>query len=257
MQGVPRQCLWARPILLYAKKSDALIWNPAGLKCLGQGQVQVSYAKSFDEEVNYFLGSTFPLTKDINWAFAYILSEVSGIILTDASENVLNQNAAFRNQALFLGSNYNFSEDLSFGASLAYIHKGFDNKLNDGFSLNIGTKYDFIPELSSAVTLKNINYPMVGPDRIRPSLVLGFDLKPFNHFLRFPIDIEMAEKRNSEINLGIEFSPLYLFSLRAGLENLKELNLGMRLNLGDWMLDYAYSDQELGLLHRITFTIDL
>lgn len=237
-------------------QTDALLWNPAGLVQGNQHELQMTYSNDWNEVRNGFIGGKWPINSTWSYAVAYVFSDTDGIILRDEDAKLIDSSASFKSQAALLGIGTMLSPDLRIGSTVKYIRKDFMSESNQGVSIDLGGKYDLFPFLTLAGSAKDINSPMIGPDKISPSFTTGIDIKLLANTLHLLTDCVMTRSRAPDLNTGIEWTPLSFVSIRGGYPlTLKTMHAGLSIDLSGIILDYAYYEHAIENSHRMTITL--
>lgn len=236
-------------------RADSLLWNPAGLASSFKQEIQLTYSQDFNMVQNGFISGKMPLfSSHMMMGIGYIFSNVNDITGMNEDGNFTN-NFSFLNHAFLLGVSMPLLTDVDMGITFKYIQKKIPDESNQGLSIDLGGKIRPISFLTLGCVLKDVTYPYIGPDRIYPSCVLGSDLIFFSSAFHVLTDLNICKTRPSQLNLGVEWTPLEFFSLRSGYENLSNFHAGLSLNLTGFILDYSFSVHPLDNSHRLTFTL--
>jgi hypothetical protein len=142
------------------------------------------------------------------------------------------------------------------GLSLNYYTHDLFNNDADGYGLDLGFLWKSDERTNIALTIKHLGAELEWDtassrkDNIQTTTTLGAAYKVRKNITAV-VDIEKTGDENIRTHLGVEGWVTNTLALRAGL-NKDNISLGIGFKSGDWTFDYAYSDQDLGDVHRIS-----
>lgn len=268
--------------------SDAVFWNPAALTRINNLDFSSSYVKWFFDVAQMSFSAAYNWEGIGQFGFQAMVNDLGDIPVTKASY-------------LFRDENDNYNPGLT-GETISPSSKVFglsySRSLTDKFSFGITAKYaieDLIAKKASALIfdgglLYNTGYKTIvvavvlrhfGPeikfvDKSYPlpqTLTLGIsaellsDVDPLlmkmnNQKLLFAYNLSQPRDYGQQQHVGIEYSYLNIFFLRAGYKiNFDEegLTLGAGINYKNYRIDYSYNnyDEFLGNVHRFTIGLSI
>jgi len=255
-----------------AEDSNAIFVNPAGLGKINDVLVSSMYSKLMDE-VNYMVGSvTFPMTEG-TVAIGYLNSTVPDIELysvnefgTPEAEGLAN----YSNYVAYLSYGVRLDDinpDVSLGASLKSLGKSFsgieyDEGTGSGMNIDLGVLYQpndwFTMGLTQQNALETTMKFVGGIEEAIPSTTKigfnanthgknGFNKTSYKINIAAELDVDSKGERESTAHFGIEYWPVELLAIRAGVDQdatpdgvMSNFTGGVGLRLGNIEFDYAY-----------------
>lgn len=264
----------------YTAVSDdvtALHWNPAGLSQMTKRELGAMHAEVFAESRYDFFGYAHPTNKGTLGVGAVYLSQGA---IEGRSEN-REQTADFSasDLAVTIGAGRLVTKQASLGMNLKILQSKIAGFSSTGFALDFGSLYR-LPTLPLSV---GFSFQNIGPrmkfldDSFNLPLTLAGGVS-FNLANRLLISADLKHQpydSRTSFSIGTEFSPVSLFSLRAGylinavksvsanqksfdekLSNLSGLGLGVGFKLGSSAMDYSFTPAgELGNTQRISVSM--
>jgi len=154
------------------------------------------------------------------------------------------------------GGAVRLGSDLCLGASLSLLSLSIHRYGSAAaVSLTIGGVLEPLPDLQCGWTVVNAAATRLGSsgERMAPAIIAGATTRLLDALL-LSIDIWKEGRFPAEIHIGVEYSPLAIFSLRAGITHEPALYCaGFGVAVGPGRLDYGVSlHPVLGFTHTLT-----
>lgn len=240
---------------------NAIYYNPAGMVTAPKSQFgflrygfetldvetnHVSYLHrlSTDASVGVALGLT---TNDNNLFTSY-----SGVL--GANRPVVGGSFTEKQTGVLISYAQRTNEKTTVGATARYLSHKLPGNSETGFGLDLGLLHRANRNLNLGVNLQNLIPTDLGPDQIPFNAKLGAAYTTSDGNLLVAADYNTDNGGNGDgtLNFGLEYKVLPELRLRAGSQQ-DDFTLGMGLEWGDWQLDYAYMDQDIGNVSRVGF----
>ena len=243
---------------------SALYWNPAGLAQLENNEIGITHNESFEGIRHDFAGYAFPFKHGVLAGAVYGLytpndnERRSGLFEDDPYEPISSIEGYFRAYDIAGHLSYArwFNRNLSLGVSVKFIQQTIDTYNATGGAVDFGSLYKFsnIP-LSLALSVQNIGTPI---KFINTAYDLPINFRfgsayKFGKKLTATLDVNQPNDDYLSVSAGTEYSPIELFSVRAGysyrtagpeLGDLYGFSAGVGLNFKLQntviMIDYAF-----------------
>lgn len=248
-----------------AEDGIAAFWNPAGLSQMTRPQLSAMHADLTLDRKYDFMNFAAPVNDRVTWGVSWIHSAIEGIErragLNDVGYNPGDLMGYFddKENALFGSVAYKSTDRISFGANLKYLSHDLYLNSADGLGLDLGMLYKANQDFSVGLALKEIGASLKWDtatsrkDDVPLNATVGFKYTPLEK-VRMALDINKIEDLDTKVNFGIEGDIGTSVALRAGVHD-GDLTAGIGVKLKDWALDYAFAEQELGDIHRISGSI--
>ncbi len=284
-----------------ANDASALYWNPAGLVQLESISLTANHTRWLASTNFEFFGIAFPFTRGMALGIGIVVLDyidkqpVRTIIQPEGTGEFYGASDMAISSSFAMSLIHQFS----FGITAKYVRQEIWHESANGFAVDIGVLYKTrLKGLTLGTSISNFgtDMQMNGRDLLRPfdedpqnysndklNVILKTDSYPLPLLFRFGISYSFVPVNNhgvalmmdlihpsnnvESMNLGIEYSFMNLFSLRAGYQSLFDETSENGLTLGTGIghkfqnnlgvsFNYAYSDW--GLLGNIQrFSIDL
>jgi tetratricopeptide (TPR) repeat protein len=248
-----------------AEEGIAAFWNPAGLSQVNRPQLSAMHADLNLDRKYDFINFAAPANEKVTWGVSWIHSAIEGIErragLNDVGYNPGDLMGYFddKENALFGSVAFKSTDRLSLGASLKYLSHDLYQNSADGLGLDLGMLYKANQDFSVGVAIKEIGASLKWDtasgrkDDVPLNATLGFMYTPLEK-VRMALDINKIEDLDTKVNFGVEGDISSAVALRAGVHD-GDLTAGIGVKIKDWAMDYAFAEQELGDIHRISGSI--
>lgn len=261
----------ARAFTALANDLDAFYYNPAGYGLQSKTRVNTMFAKNRNIENVQYLGYGQKLFGGYG-AVNFYSSFIDDIPLTtlDKDGRPVDQNDSFtagdralifsygRSLGNILGSTELGRSELSWGVNVKYIQQDLYENHSSGAGLDAGLYYR-TGQLNAGVSIINLLEPQLTWDTDNGTVEtvtrqqrFGIAYQVLSSLL---VSGELTARENQVLTgIGVEFSPLELFSLRAGTFT-EHYTLGLGMILSGLTLDYAYvvpADYLIEQTHKIS-----
>jgi hypothetical protein len=275
-----------------SKDVNSTYWNPAGLSHLKHREIGAMHTSlSLDRDYNY-IGYAAPLKNSKwTLGFGYHRFSISGIPETkmwgfDADGNgkiddpvlvgdvqtgpaaVVNANDPGRLNApvkifsyfedsenyLSLSAGRKLNKKLHFGATLKYLTQELYTEDADGMGIDLGLQYQYSDRVMFGFTatdlFESLKWSTGRKDDIPTTLTLGGSVKLKSGIL-VGADVKKKESEDMAFRFGAEKWFMNDYALRVG-NNEGEFTVGASAKMNEWTFDYAYNDNDLGSVQRIS-----
>lgn len=238
---------------------DALFNTPASLSEVSGFRFS-SMSGSLMEDVNFLLiGGALPVGSQTALGAGYCGAFVSDIVLRDL-RGVAGKSAQYGKSAAFVSLGRKIDETFSVGGALKYYRiEATENRDSNGSGLNLdlGVTQKSLEWLSFGIVAQNIlglspiNHQNGEKEYLTPTIKGGarIHLLGSSYSAAFVSNLDLIMTIDTNINfqpsmpqttnLGIEFSPTRVISLRAGLDR-STLTSGLSFNWAGLNFNYAY-----------------
>jgi hypothetical protein len=250
-----------------ADDASAAYWNPAGLSLLKRTEVLVTFDKWYQNLFYQHFIATFPLETGTIGADIFYMN-YGPFDITDNTGMLLGGTLNPYSAAGTLSYGLGFGANLSLGLGLTYAIQSMGSSSDNGFGFDLGAlfKSDIF---SAGISLKNIGAG--GGFSLPADLRIGAAVNVFrnrSNSVLVSADAAYIVNDAPQVSLGVEYSMLKIFSLRAGYTlkfeganggMLGGLSAGAGFSAGDIFVDYAVVPfGELGLTQKagINFEFD-
>jgi hypothetical protein len=249
-----------------ADDASAVYWNPAGLSQLRRLELHgMNSVLGFDRDL-YFFGVGMPIRADrlesadihLTLAVGSALYRVGNI---ERRDDLGAKGGEFSdNEYAYLFSiGHNVGKDLSLGYTYRYHVQRIENATAKGGGVDIGALFHptFFPGFRAGLAVINVGggemkWDAVDPIGIEDAYEETFPRKVragVSYLFKKPViliscDMETVQQQNPDYRAGIEFKPVPIFAVRAGMDrNTPAMGLGFAKDLGKKMeilIDYGF-----------------
>jgi hypothetical protein len=269
----------ARPLALggaytaLAEGAATTYYNPAGLGMIEQKEIDTMHAVlSLDRKLDYFSyahplkGTKIGGTLSFGWIrfgvddIPETRVDALGNPVLDAAGNV-RVFSYFEDveNAMTIGYGKQWNEKVHLGAALnRYTHKLFNNSA-DGYGLDLGVLYKANKKANVGLTVRHIGAELkwdtatARKDDIPLATVLGTTYQVREN-IKLLLDLEKNGDEDLRPHFGVEGWVNNKIALRGGLDK-DNISAGVGYRTAEWNFDYAFADQELGDVHRVSASL--
>lgn len=240
-------------------------WNPAGLSQMKRPELSAMHADLNLDRKYEFLNFAAPANEKMTWGVSWIHSSIDGIErragASDAGYAPGDLMGFFddRENSISGSIAYKSTDKVSLGASLKYLSHDLYTNDADGVGIDLGLLFKANEDFSVGLAVKEIgsslkwNTASNRKDDVPVNATVGFKYTPLQN-VTMALDINKIEDMNTRVNFGVEGVFNEALALRAGVHD-GDLTAGLGLALKDWNLDYAFAEQEIGDIHRISGSV--
>lgn len=242
-----------------ADDASAAYFNPAGLAFLDEHQLMVMHAPLFVDSNYNFLSSAHPFGDKYGAvAISDSLLLSSDFQIRDKFNNKTG-NDSFNHNAVFASYAHKlFGQKLAAGVNAKFIQQKVASLSDNALGLDLGVLYKPMPIFSVGASLANVNDPEItlqrSADVYRAITRVGVASEVFRDRLMLSVDLLKIRQQDSLYAAGLEYTPNKLFALRTGYNANRSYTLGMGLKLKTFHIDYAFSDTDVGVFNKVSFT---
>lgn len=258
-----------RTFTAVADDTNALFQNPGGLALLKTWGVTSMTTKVLRKADYRLLGSVLP-TEFGTFGLGYVgMNTPAGYLTTDraslASATPISYNSSF----LYLSYGYDMSKSfktsslgkMGVGCNIKMINDSFNGVAGataTGVEADLGLlikseKANFGITLTNAGSGGNVSWKSGTKEDVPSVIKLGLSFNPLSNLL-VAIDAENSTiKQPMLMHGGVEWSPMSVLALRAGLDQepsgassaVTNITAGLGVNLSGFRFDYAYRSDAL------------
>lgn len=237
-----------------ADDATSTFWNPAGVARLHGRQLSTMHADlSLDRSYN-FINMINP-GKYCNWGISWIRAGVDSI---QGYDLLGNPTTVFddREDAVVATAAKRLKNGIDIGISFKYLKHELFNNSADGFGFDLGMLYDMSDHFRVGLVAKELGAELEWDtasnhtDEVPYKLAFGCSYKLWDNAL-LALDVSKVEDQDTKVFFGGETIFKEKFAVRAGLAD-EDFTVGAGLRLGGWEIDYAFQEQELGDIHRVS-----
>ncbi len=260
----------------------ALHWNPAGLSGMSRREVSAMHAELYAETRYDFIGYAHP-TSILNMGISAVYltqGSIDGRSVTGSKTDDFTANDLL----VTLGASKLMAGNIGLGANVKLIQSQIAGSSARGAAFDLGTTFKPALPIGADQIKMGLAVQNIGPKmrfsnesyNLPLTAAVGVSYQPMRSLLVSADAKRQVYESKTLLSLGTEFSPLSLFSLRAGyisgagnrsdvlersniqtqLSGLSGLGLGMGFKLGWGSVDYAFSPAgELGNVQRISLSL--
>lgn len=146
------------------------------------------------------------------------------------------------------------NDKLRAGISVNFLEQKLFTEKADGIGLDFGLQYDYTDRVRFGFALKDVfeslDWTTGHKDDVPVTAVLGGAISLNNNIL-IAADVQKKERERFAVRFGAEKWFMRNYGLRFGL-NDGEFTVGASAKMDDWSFDYAYNDNDLGSVQRIS-----
>jgi hypothetical protein len=272
--------------------ANAAYWNPAGLSSVVQKEFAAMHTSlTLDRDYNFFSLALPSKKKGLVYGFSVHRFSVSGIPETKVHNNDVDGNGKLDDPVLvgdnFAGTLYDFtnpnpnratapvrifsyfedsesryslsaakklSSKLRGGLSVNFLEQKLFTEKADGMGMDFGLQYDYTDRVRFGFALKDafesLSWSTGHRDEIPLTAVLGGSVRLKSDIL-LAADVQKKERENFAVRFGAEKWFMKNYGLRLGM-NDGEFTVGASAKMNEWSFDYAYNDNDLGSVQRIS-----
>ena len=261
-----------------ADDATTTYWNPAGLARLESRQLSTMHADlTLDRSYN-FINMVNPGSR-YSWGLSWIRAGVDSIekfviidpntvgptgVVGDTDGNGkldFNevQSAGYfedKEDCLMASVARQVKEGFDVGLSIKYLKHELDTNSGDGFGFDLGALYDVSDRFRMGLVAKDLGAELEWDtasgqtDDVPSKLALGCSYKLWDGAL-LALDISKVEDMDTEVFVGGEALFREKFAIRAGMSD-EDFTAGAGIMFSGWEIDYAFQEQELGDIHRVS-----
>lgn len=246
--------------------ATSFFWNPAGSAWVNSRQAHFTHNEWIQGITNEVANISLPAFRG-SFGIGLMLNSVSGIERrTFATEEPLGEISA-HDFSILLNYSGMIGKKLSVGLNAKYIDEKIYIESARGFAVDLGARYQLLTpglflgaalqNLGSTTTLAEEKIALPTTIRLGAAYMLPFNI--LNGTWLVAADFVQVLNEKSHFNIGSEFAPLSLLSLRVGYQTgfeEKGLSAGFGLALNHFRFDYAYVpfSSSLGSSQRLSLT---
>jgi hypothetical protein len=266
---------------------NSVFYNPAGLMSIKNTEISFMHTQQMIASVNYdFLAGGFKQSENRVIAFSIVRLGIDNIKDSRQAQRVISQsgdwNLDWSQISEFTASDYIFTlsvaqqwkKGLMWGANLKLIRRDLAEYSANGIGIDLGIQKEWFKNAFMGINLKNITTTLISwstgeKELVSPGIYLGgrylWEIATLRSSFQPVVDLVFrAENRreSASANLGrlsfdyaagLEYGYHQILFLRAGVDEIQRLNLGVGIQIPHVRVDYAFTnyDDELGNSHRI------
>jgi len=147
-----------------------------------------------------------------------------------------------------------FGKKISLGTSLKLFEQSLFTADADGLGLDLGVQYQHSDRAAFGLSVKNMGADLdwsTGRKDNIPMVVTAGTAVKLKSGITVAADVVKREGETMGVRVGTEKWFHDRYGIRVG-NNEGEFTLGASAKLKDWNLDYAYNDEDLGSVQRIS-----
>ncbi|MFH1259079.1 MAG: PorV/PorQ family protein [Elusimicrobiota bacterium] len=241
-----------------ADDASAPYWNPAALALLDDYQLMTMYAPFFEQTQYNFLSAILPMGPRGGIGIADTMLYSTGFDERSNLNEIISSNNSILHNTV-VAAYGNRIKDVCYGINLKLLQEKNFGISGSGNGIDLGLMYQPWDLLTVGVVYNNVIRPQL--TLVKEKNVYGRILKigAATHFLQrkflVTLDGNKAELEDFYYTMGTEYSPWKELSFRMGLNHRSELTYGLGLRINPMTVDYAFSNHELGGLHKFTLTL--
>jgi hypothetical protein len=271
---------------------NSVFYNPAGLMSIENTEVSFMHTQQMIASVNYdFLAGGFKQNENRVIAFSIVRLGIDNIKDSRQAQRVISQsgdwNIDWSRISEFTASDYVFTLSVAqqwrnswvWGANLKLIRRDLAEYSANGIGIDLGIQKELFKNALLGVNLKNITTTLISwstgeKELVSPGIHVGgrylWEVNALRSSLQPVLDlIFRAENRRESASgnfgrlsfdyaAGLEYGYYQLLFLRAGLDEIQRLNLGIGIQIPHVRVDYSFTnyDDELGNSHRIGLLVN-
>jgi len=257
-----------RAYVAVANDSNAVFLNPAGIASAKSWGLTSMSTKLMNRVDYKLLGGIYPTQYGV-FGLGYIGANTPAGYYTTDKDSLTGAVPISYGSSLFVLSyakklSIAGSSNAAIGANLKVINNGFSgvNASGTGFDLDLGIVATPRKGLTVGAVVQNflpadmgasVNWNSNTKEGIPSLFKVGasYYLKP-NLLLAGDVDFSATSSRPVTIHTGVEWKPLPLLALRAGLDQnpagkdtVTDFSIGVGLNVKGFQFDYAYKNNSL------------
>ena len=145
-------------------------------------------------------------------------------------------------------------DKLFFGGTTRFLRQELFNADADGYGIDLGLHYDFSEKAQFGVSMRNMfssmDWSTGRRDEVPMTTTIGGAVR-LKSGIQLLADVVKRESEKADVRLGAEKWFKDKYGLRLG-NNEGDFTVGASAKLNEWSFDYAYNDQDLGSVQRIS-----
>ncbi len=237
---------------------SALTYNPGGLAFQNPLQITTHHVFLFYDTIYDFAAVSYPVSGIGTFGAAYLRLSSFGYDARDEQWNDLGE-FSIGQSGVYLGYAREFFPWLGAGLNLKIVMEDNYDSNAVGYGADLGVMLRPAEYFSMGISVLNLvppsiklneqaeNYPM--------ALKTGIAFKLFGDRVIPVMDVEKEfSDKDLKFRLGLELYPFQFLALRGGLDET-EITAGLGVGIKPYYVDYSLSVQEMGLTHRMSFTL--
>jgi hypothetical protein len=265
---------------------NSTYWNPAGLAYLKDREGAAMHTSlSLDRNYNYFaIGMPSKIRSRRDWVFglAYHRFSVGGIpetrVYPGSTEPILTMDCVagtcnrvnnpspatdsvkifsfFEDAESYLSvtAATRWNDKVSLGGSFKFLNQTLFTEEADGIGFDVGVQYQHSKNTTFGLTLRDmfesLDWSTGRKDDVPLTLTLGGAVK-LQSGIHVAVDVLRRERERTAFRFGLEQWFWDRYGIRVG-NNEGEFTVGASAKLQDWTFDFAYNDDDLGSVQRIS-----
>ncbi len=240
-----------------ANDPTGVVWNPAGLSLVSQNEVHFETATLFESTSLHGVSFAMPARRLPSFGLTILNLRSGGFERTNEFNQSLGEFTE-GDMAFFLSASKSFSPKLSIGANVKIVRQTVETFSGTGVGFDLGVLYDLTPTLRVGASLLNLGGPSLTlrvTDETFPfEFRGGLALQLMGGRGMASVEVDHRSGPGATFHGGGEFWVHRLMALRVGYANTSPTG-GFTYNVSpDLAVDYAATDQELGVTHRFGIT---
>lgn len=146
------------------------------------------------------------------------------------------------------------NDKLSFGGTTRFLQQDLFNADADGYGIDLGLHYDFSEKAKFGMSMRNmfssLDWSTGRRDNIPMITTIGGAVQ-LKSGITLAADVVKRESEKADVRIGAEKWFWEKYGLRLG-NNEGDFTLGASAKFNEWSFDYAYNDEDLGSVQRIS-----
>jgi len=266
-----------------ANDISALYWNPAGITQFSENGLTFSHSRWFvDTDVNFF-GGVYHIGENSIGVSVTSLSTEDMKVTTEFQPQGTGEYFKFSDIALGVTYARQLTDQLSFGATVKYVHENRGELKMHGVLDDLGTYYktglgtarfavvisNFGGQISPTGTIRKVDGTVISDwQRFPPPTLfrIGFAMEPWmtdNNKLTTSIQLNSPNDNAENVNLGFEYSFKNIFFFRGGYKinvDAENFSFGAGVNIpvsfAKANVDYSFANyRTLGIAQRLSVNL--
>jgi hypothetical protein len=240
-----------------ADDASAMYYNPAGMVQVRSGELTGMVANLFEDTIYGFSGFIHPTQQaGVFGIGAVVLNSI------DFEERnmykVLGKFSDIR-RCIFISYAKRIAPRIAWGSNMKIVSHRMAMYHDTKMGLDIGMLFGpWWQYLTTGIVVKNIITPKLKLDRYTEVfpivLQIGVSVRMLNNNLIFNMDINKSGNQLPYARFGGEYwLRKKTIALRAGIDDT-EICAGFGIKFDNYWVDYAFGMQDIGYMHRVSFT---
>lgn len=231
-----------------------VIWNPAAVSLMYQNEVHFETARLYEGTSLYSFGFALPAQKLPSVGLT-ILSLGSGDFERTSELNESLGTFSEGDMAFMITASKNITPRLAMGTNLKIIRQSVEEFGATGVGADLGFLYDVTPTIRFGASILNVGGPNLTLRQTKetyPAMFRwGMATRLFHGKGLLSAELDHGSGLGTSIHGGGEYWLYPMVALRVGYnDDAPSAGMSYRFPSG-LRFDYALSDQELGMTHRI------